>query len=184
LVDRDDLVELVEPAYLPVGSGPLPGPMQAVGDRLVENLVDQRRFPRAGHPGDAGEGPEREPYVDAAQVVRRGSDDLDVPARPAALRRHVDPPRPGQELPGQRLGDLLDLGRRSLGHDPPAVLAGPGAHVDQVVGGAHRLLVVLDHEHRVSQVAKPLEGPDQLGVVALVQADRRLVEDVEHPDQR
>ena len=91
---------------------------------------------------------------------------------------------PGQELPGERLRDRADLVGRALGDDPPAVLAGARAHVDEVVGGAHRLLVVLDDDHGVAQVAQPLERGDQLVVVALVQADRRLVEDVEHADQR
>ena len=61
-----------------------------------------------------------------------------------------------------------------------AVLAGARPHVDEVVGGAHRALVVLDHEHGVAEVAQPLERRDQLLVVALVQPDRRLVEDVQH----
>ena len=62
----------------------------------------------------------------------------------------------------------------------PAVLARARPHVDEPVGGAHHLFVVLDHEHRVAEIAQTLEGADQLVVVALVQADRRLVEDVEH----
>ena len=53
-----------------------------------------------------------------------------------------------------------------------------------MVGRAHRLLVVLDHDHRVAQVAQPLQRRDQLGVVALVQSDRGLVEDVQHAHQR
>ena len=65
-----------------------------------------------------------------------------------------------------------------------AVLARARPHVDQVVGGAHRALVVLDHQHGVAEVAQALERRDQALVVALVQADRRLVEDVEHADQR
>ena len=65
-----------------------------------------------------------------------------------------------------------------------AVLARARPHVDQVVGGAHRALVVLDDQHGVAEVAQALERRDQALVVALVQADRRLVEDVEHPDQR
>ena len=48
---------------------------------------------------------------------------------------------------------------------------------------AHHLLVVLDHEHRVAEVAQPLERPDQLVVVALVEPDRGLVEDVEDADE-
>ena len=46
-----------------------------------------------------------------------------------------------------------------------------------------RLLVVLDHDDRVAQVAQADQGLDEPPVVPLVQADRRLVEDVEHPDQ-
>ena len=53
-----------------------------------------------------------------------------------------------------------------------------------MVGRPHRALVVLDHDHRVAEVAQPLERADQSLVVALVQADRRLVEDVEHAHER
>ena len=80
--------------------------------------------------------------------------------------------------------DRGDLVGGALGDDVAAVLAGARAHVDEVVGGAHRPLVVLDDEHRVAEVAQPLERRDQPLVVALVQPDRRLVEDVEHADQR
>ena len=52
-----------------------------------------------------------------------------------------------------------------------------------MVGGADRALVVLDDDHRVAEVAQPLERRDQLRVVALVQADRGLVEDVEDADE-
>ena len=58
--------------------------------------------------------------------------------------------------------------------------AGAGAHVDEVVGGAHHRLVVLDDEHRVAEVAQAHQGADQAVVVGGVQADRRLVADVEH----
>ncbi len=57
------------------------------------------------------------------------------------------------------------------------------AHVDEVVGGAHHLLVVLDDEDGVAEILEPLQRPDQLAVVALVQPDRRLVEDVEDADE-
>ncbi len=52
-----------------------------------------------------------------------------------------------------------------------------------MVRRAHRPLVVLHHDHRVAQVAQPLQGLDQLRVVALVQPDRGLVQDVEDADQ-
>ena len=39
---------------------------------------------------------------------------------------------------------------------------------------------MLDHNHRVAHVTQALESCDEAVVVALVKADRRLVQDVEH----
>ena len=64
-----------------------------------------------------------------------------------------------------------------------AELARPGTDVDDVVGQADRLFVVLDHDDRVAEVAQTLEGRDQSTVVALVQTDGGLVEHVEHADE-
>ena len=61
-----------------------------------------------------------------------------------------------------------------------AVDAGAWADVEHVIGGADGVLVVLDHDHGVAEVAQALEGFQQARVVALVQADRGLVEHVEH----
>ena len=49
-----------------------------------------------------------------------------------------------------------------------------------MIGQADGVLVVLDHQHGVAEVAQPLQRVEQPRVVALVQADRRLVEHVEH----
>ena len=64
-----------------------------------------------------------------------------------------------------------------------AVLAGARADVDHPVRGADRFLVVLHDDQRVAEVAQPQQGVEQLLVVPLVQADRRLVEHVQHADQ-
>ena len=53
-----------------------------------------------------------------------------------------------------------------------------------MVRSTHRLLVVLDDQHGVAEVAQPLERRNELRVVALVQPDRGLVQNVEHADQR
>ena len=65
-------------------------------------------------------------------------------------------------------------------HDRAAVDAGARADVDDPVGGADRVLVVLDDDQRVAEVAQRDERVDEATVVALVQADARLVEHVEH----
>src|SRR6185312_10084392 len=53
-------------------------------------------------------------------------------------------------------------------------LTGPGADVHDPVGRADRVLVVLDHDQRVAQLAQPDQRLDQPAVVPLVQPDRRL----------
>ena len=68
--------------------------------------------------------------------------------------------------------------RAALGHQPAAALAGARADVDDVVGAADRVLVVLDHDQRVALVAQLLQRVEQDLVVARVQADGRLVEHV------
>ena len=68
-------------------------------------------------------------------------------------------------------------------HDVPAVLPRARPDVDDVVRRADRLLVVLDDDDGVPQIPQPLQRRDQALVVALVQADGRLVEDVQDADQ-
>ena len=65
-----------------------------------------------------------------------------------------------------------------------AVDAGARAHVDDVVGGEDRVAIVLDDDDAVAEVDEAAQRLEQARVVARVQADRRLVEHVEHADQR
>ena len=100
-----------------------------------------------------------------------------------AERRHRDLTHAGQILAGDAVGARHDRFGRALGDQVPAMDAGARPHIDDPIGGADRLLVVLDDDDRVAEVAQPLQGLEQAPVVALVQADRRLVEDIEHPGQ-
>ena len=142
-------------------------------------------FPEPETPGDAAEHPEREADVDVLEVVLAGAADhqLAAAASRAAPGRGISR-LPLRYWPVSDAGPSRDLRRRALRDDLAAVLAGARAEVDDVVGGADRALVVLDHDHGVAEVAQPLEGVDQLGVVALVEPDRGLVEDVEDAHQR
>ena len=85
--------------------------------------------------------------------------------------------------PGDRPRLVDDVGQRAGDDDLAAVLTGSGTDVDDVVGDADGLLVVLDHDHGVAEVAQAHERVDEPLVVALVQPDRGLVEDVEDADQ-
>ena len=65
---------------------------------------------------------------------------------------------------------------------PPCTPA-PGPEIDDVIRRADRILVVLDDDHRVADVAQAMQRVEQALVVALVQADRRLVQDVHDAHQ-
>ena len=142
-------------------------------------------FPDPGHPGDAGHQADRNLHVDTGKVVAPGADDADQPQRiePGALARHLDDAPAREVLPGQRCGIRRDRGRRTFGDDSAAVHARARSHVDDVIGAVDRLLVVLDHDDGVADVAQVLERVEEAAVVALMQSDRGLVEDVGHPDQ-
>jgi hypothetical protein len=64
-----------------------------------------------------------------------------------------------------------------------AMCAGAGADVDEVVGGADAVFVVLDHDDGVADVAEFEKRADEAIVVALVQADGGLVENVADADK-
>ena len=96
---------------------------------------------------------------------------------------HRDLLAPAEVLAGDRLLDLGDPLDRTAVDDVAAVLAGARTDVDDPVALADRLLVVLDDDHRVAEVAQPGQRVDQPAVVALVQADRRLVEHVQRADE-
>ena len=61
--------------------------------------------------------------------------------------------------------------------------AGAGAKVHDVIRLPDGVGVVFDHEHGVAEVAQALERGQQAVVVALVQPDAGLVEDIQDADE-
>ena len=80
----------------------------------------------------------------------------------------------------------MDSGCRSNSASVPAATTSPpctpgaGPEVNDVIRAPHGVLVVLDHHHRVAAGLQLVQRRQQLLVVARVQADGRLVQDVEH----
>ncbi len=72
------------------------------------------------------------------------------------------------------------FGGRSLGNDPAAARACTGTQIDDVIGAANGVLIVLDHHQRVALGAQSIQGIQQCDVIAGVQADRGLVQHIAH----
>ena len=112
-------------------------------------------MPAPRHAGDGDEHAEREAHVDVLQVVlARAAIVIASPLPRAARRRHLDARAAGEVRARERLAVLLDRVGRALGDDASAELAGAGTEVDDPVGRAHRLFVVLDDEHGVAEIAQ------------------------------
>ncbi len=76
-----------------------------------------------------------------------------------------------------------DLLRGPRSNDFAAKHASARPEVEQPVRLHHRLRVVLDDEHRVPEVSELDQGVEQRLVVTGVEADRGLIENVEHTDE-
>ena len=59
-----------------------------------------------------------------------------------------------------------------------------GANVDEIVRRAHGVLVVFDDDECVAQVAQLAQRGQQLFIVALVQTDGRLIQNIQHAHER
>ena len=90
----------------------------------------------------------------------------------------------GQVASGQRSWCVLQyFVVSSLGDQLAAVLSGARTEIENAVGGAHHVGIVLHHQDRVSQVAQVVQDLDQPVGVAAVQSDGRLVQHVERSHQ-
>ncbi len=182
LIDVHDLVEVVEAGHPDVLARHGARPVQPRGEHPVQDVVHEGGLAGSADAGDRREHAERELRRDVLQVVLLGADDAQhpLPVDPAALLRRDDLATARQIVARHRR--LLAQQRlvRTGVHDETAVHARAGADVDHPVRRLDRLLVVLHDDQRVAQVAQGEQGLDEPAVVALVQADGRLVEHVQH----
>ena len=76
-----------------------------------------------------------------------------------------------------------DFGGGALRHDFAAVNASARADIDDIIGGEDRVFVMFDDDHRIAEIAQPPQRVEQPRIVALMQADRGLVQHIEHAGQ-
>jgi hypothetical protein len=125
-----------------------------------------------------GETAEWELDIDVREVVLASPSNRQEPVRIAAFLGDGDRPPAGQIVAGNRSlrrHHVLDI---AVCDDFAAAFSRARAHVNDVISAPHRLLVVFDDDEGVSEVAKSLQRVEQFVVIALVQPDRGLIEDV------
>ena len=180
LVDVDDAVDLLQALDALAGRGFDARAVQVRGGVAEQRVDDERRLARAGNAGDAAEQTQWDLCGHLREVVAVRADDADLPRRIRADAQagHFDAASAREVLAGDRGGVGGDVARCALRHQVSAMRARARPQVHDMVGLPDRLLVVLDHDHRVAEVAQLLERRQEPAVVALVQADRGLIEDV------
>ncbi len=181
LVDVDHFVDELDALDLLVRAHRSLGAVHGVGERRSQRVGDKRGLAGTGDARDNRERAQLYLRLHVLEVVCRGARNLDgTAAGIAALGRQLDLFLAGEIRSGHGLVGGRDLLGRAGGDHVTAELACAGAHVDDVVRGTDGVLVVLDHDDGVALVTQALQRLDQTVVVALVKADGRLVQDVEH----
>ena len=101
----------------------------------------------------------------------------------AAARGSIDADGAREILAGERRG--IAAGSRAACRRPPAAAqpSGAGSEIDDVVGALDGLGIVLHHQHGVAEIAQAGERIEQPIVIARVQSDGRLVQNVQHAAQ-
>src|SRR6185312_75591 len=75
------------------------------------------------------------------------------------------------------------LGRRAGSNYSSTQQSCAGAEIDHVVSAANGFFIVLHYQHSVSQIAQVLQRLKQPVVIAMMEPNGRLVENVKHAAQ-
>jgi len=186
LINEDHLVDLIEPLHGIVLPGLLTGRVQPAGQGPPQHFEHERRFPGAARARHGREHAQRKPGVEPFERAMADAPDLEPllghpAARQPLLLEHgiagsaLLQIRPRHAGPRRR-----ELRGRGMGHDHAPLAAAARAEVEGMVGRVHDVAIMLHDDERVAQVAELAHRPDQAMRVARMEADRRLVEHVEH----
>ena len=184
LVDVDDLVEMLDAFDAVERGGGFAGAVEAARQRLVERVDHKVDLPEPETPVMQVKSPKGISAVTFFRLLPRAPMSLSVRAALiGAPLGHGDLARAGEILAGERARIGHDVHRRALGDDARRHARrrrGPDRPRSRRADG---VFVMLDDDDGVAEVAQPLERVEQACIVALVQADRGLVQHVEHADE-
>src|SRR6266851_1937325 len=181
LIDFDNFVDLLGADNFAVRGGSFRRAVKLLRQRAIENVVDESGLAGTRNACDDGEQSKRQRNVHILQIIRARAKNLDgFAVGAAALFGDGDFCRAAQVLTGEGGSGGFDLRRFALGDEVAAGVAGAGAKVDDEISAADGVFVVFDDEDGVAEIAKMFEGAEQARIVAGVEADAGLIENVEN----
>ncbi len=145
---------------------------------LVKGIDNQGTFAGPGNAGYAGQGAQRNFAVNAAQIVGRYIAQEQGALALAPFIRQRDGFVAAQVAGSQRVGLAQQLIHIALKHDFAALGAGTRAKLDDGARFADRGFIMLDNQHRIAAFLQGAQSAEQTLVVARMQADGRLVQNV------
>ena len=156
LVDVDDLVDVLEARDARVRSWDDARAIEMPRQRAMQNVLDERDLPDPDTPVTATNSPSGISTSRLRRLCSRAPS-MRIDFRASGGRRVFGvgiASSPLKYLPVMDAAFRIDLVHRADGDDLAAVLPCPGAEIDDVIRGAHRLFVVLDDDHRVAEIAQ------------------------------
>ena len=184
LVNADDFVQLLHALHAAKRAGTGFRAVQHLRQVLVEDFVHQAGFARPRHARHAAKAAKRHFHVNVLEIMLLRAADGQEAFRLTAHVGNLDALLARQVLPGDAVRIALDILHRAFRDDVAAVDARARPDVHNPVRRVHRVLVVLDDNQRVAQVAHFFQGVNELHVVALMQANRRLIQNIQHAHER
>ena len=157
LIDDDALLQEFQIANLAMRPGALLGSVPLAENGAPKDVVNERGLAAATDAGHASQRAQRDAGVDIAQVVLGGPDDFNPPlvlTRIHPVTRHRDAQVTRQVAPSHGTRTGHDLSRRPLSHQFPAMNPGPGPYVQDVIGRANGVFIVLYHDDRIAGIAQ------------------------------
>ena len=185
LIDVDHLVDVLEPADAVEAAGCVVRAVEMTRERAVERVVHERRFARAGDARHDREDAERDAQRHVLQVVLAAAGQHErLRAGRAALLRRGDRAPPGEVVARQRARRRP----RSRAGVPCATICPPWMPAPGPMSSTKSAARIVSSSCSTTITQLPAsrrrkQALEQALVVARVQADRGLVEDVEHAHQ-
>lgn len=177
LIDDDDLVEVLMTGNALEATVAVPRTRQEVVHHGRQCPVDKGGLPGTAHPGDDGHRLQRYVNGDVLEVVLGRSLEMEESGRRLLELRYMDLFLSSEEFRGLGVG-FHELLVGSLEHDTSSVDAGARTDVDDLVRGAHDILVMLDNDDRVTEVHELTEVVDEEAAIARMETDRWFVQDI------